>query len=265
VTETFQISLEQATAYDALFVPAIFGEWAPRLVDLAGLRPGQRILDVACGTGVVARTAVERVGDPALVVGVDLNPAMLQVAARVRPDLDWRQGDAGALPFDEAAFDAVLCQSALFFFPDPAAAIAEMARVTAIGGVVAIQTYAGLDAQPGYGILADIVARHAGESARALLNTYFSQGDLPSLCAMFEAAGLGVEETRTRVGTARYGSIELLVDIEVKGTPLVDRMSEDQMDRVLADCRGELSAYRTPDGGLAMPIRGHLVAGRALS
>ena len=100
VSETFQITPEQAQAYEELFVPALFAQWAPMMVDLADLREGQRVLDVACGTGVAARAAADRVGGSGAVVGVDLNPAMLEVARRVRPDIEWRQGDVcgAALP-----------------------------------------------------------------------------------------------------------------------------------------------------------------------
>ena len=136
-TETFQLSAVAAEAYESTFVPALFAEWAPHLCDLAGVRPGQRVLDVACGTGIVARVAADRLAGAGRVVGVDLNEAMLAVARRVRPDLEWRQGDAEALPFPPASFDRVLCQMALMFFPDRARALREMRRVAAPDGVAA--------------------------------------------------------------------------------------------------------------------------------
>ena len=98
-TETFQVSVEAAEFYESRFVPAIFAEWAPLLVDAARIRPGQSILDVACGTGVVARTAADRLNGDATVIGLDLNEGMLAVAERLRPDLDWRVGDVAELPF----------------------------------------------------------------------------------------------------------------------------------------------------------------------
>ena len=93
------------------------------------------------------------------VVGVDLNPNMLSVAARIRPDLSWRVGDAAALPFPDDAFDVVLCQSALMFFPDATVALREMARVCAPRGTVGVQVYSSLDAQPAYGPWIETVAR----------------------------------------------------------------------------------------------------------
>src|SRR5687768_4083844 len=112
-TEDFQVSLRAAETYEARFVPAIFAEWAPLLADLAGIRPGMAVLDVACGTGIVTRTVADRLGSAGRVVGIDLNAGMLAVARRVRPELDWRQGDVAHLPFAEGSFDAVLCQMAL--------------------------------------------------------------------------------------------------------------------------------------------------------
>src|SRR5687768_3329376 len=175
MTNTFQLTREQAQAYEDLFVPALFGQWAPQLVDCARVCPGQSVLDVACGTGVVARAARIVAGPASRVVGIDLNPSMLQVARDKSPDLEWVLGDAEDLPFADAEFDVALCQSALFFFPDRGRAVTEMARVVVPGGVVALKTYAPLAEQPAYGPFVELVARHAGPEARVLLGTYWSQ------------------------------------------------------------------------------------------
>lgn len=118
MAESFRLSFDAAEAYEATFVPRLFADWVPHLLDAAGVAAGQRILDVACGTGVVAREAADRLGEKGTVVGLDLNEAMLAVARRLRPDLEWRQGDVAALPFRDGSFDVVLCQAGLMFFPD---------------------------------------------------------------------------------------------------------------------------------------------------
>jgi ubiquinone/menaquinone biosynthesis C-methylase UbiE len=262
MTETFQITREQAEAYERLFVPALFAQWAPLLIDIAKIEKGQRVLDVACGTGIVARVAADRVGPFGSVVGLDLNPAMLDVAAGTRTNIEWRQGDVANLPFGENEFDAVLCQSALFFFPDVDAAMAEMTRVVRPGGAVAVQTYASLDDQPGFLQLDTVVRRVVAGDALQLMDTYWSQGDISLLCKTFSQAGLNVIETRTTLGTALYGSVENLIETEVKGTPLADRLSDDQVSQILAEATGTLAKFLTPAGRLEMPIRAHLVIGR---
>ncbi|HEY9376438.1 MAG TPA: methyltransferase domain-containing protein, partial [Jiangellaceae bacterium] len=262
MTETFQITPEQAEAYEQLFVPALFAQWASPLVGIAQVVPGQHVLDVACGTGVAARAAADIVGDTGAVVGVDVNPAMLAVAARIRPDIQWLEGDAANLPFESGRFDAVLCQSALFFFPDVPAAIAEMARVLRPRGVLAIQTYASVEDQPGFRDLEAIAAKFAPADAMHLIETYWSQGDLSALSATLADAGLQVIETRTVLGTAMYGSVENLVETEIRGTPLVGRLTEDLIEQILAESKVTLDRFVTSDGLLAMPITAHLVAGR---
>lgn len=260
MTETFSITAEQAKAYDELFVPALFAQWAPQLIDCARVTEGQRVLDVACGTGVVARAASNVVGPDGHVVGVDLNPAMLEVARSVRPDLEWFQGDAEDLPFDPGSFDVALCQSSLFFFPDAGRAVREMARVVAPSGVVAIQSYASLAEQPAYGPFMDVVAKHAGPEARILLGTYWSQGDLTGLTRLADAAGLEVLETRTTLGTAQFPSTDAVADTEIRATPLADRLDPAVYDRILVDTHEVLSSYVEEGGTVRVPIRAKFIA-----
>ncbi|MET9337617.1 methyltransferase domain-containing protein [Nonomuraea sp. NPDC003804] len=257
-TETFQLSVDQAESYESSLVPAIFGEWAPLLVEAAGVAAGQRVLDVACGTGVVARAAARHAGKRGRVTGLDLNAAMLAVARRLRPDLEWRQGDAADLPFADGSFDAVLCQSALMFFPDPVRALREMARVVATDGRVAVQVWARLERQPGYGPLVQVAARHAGPEAVSLLSAYWKLGDTDALAGLFAAAGLRVTAITARAGTVRLGSVDELVRNEVESTPLRERISDEVYGRIIADAREELGRFRT-GAGIAVPIEGLLV------
>lgn len=261
-TETFQLSLAAAEAYESKFVPALFAEWAPLVVDGAGVAPGQSVLDVACGTGIVAREAATRVGPSGRVVAVDLNEAMLTVARRLSVDVDWRTADAGHLPFPDASFDAVLCQSALMFFPDRAGAVREMGRVVKDGGTVTVQVWASLEAQPAYSRFVEAAARYVGPAAAELLGSYWVMGDLDRLHALFAEAGLTVTATKTHVGTARFGSLEELVRIEVESTPLIDRITDDTYRAILADACGALAQFETPDGKAEVPIVGHVVSGR---
>jgi SAM-dependent methyltransferase len=264
-TEDFQVSIEAAEVYEAKFVPAIFAEWAPLLADTARLAPGRAVLDVACGTGIVARTAADRLAGTGRVVGVDLNTGMLAVARRLRPDIDWRQGDVAALPFAGGSFDAVLCQMALMFFPDRTAALREMARVTRPGGVVAVAVPASLEEQPAYGPFVEMAARVAGAESVSLLSTYWACGDLSELRGTFAAAGLEVTEVRTHAGTARFASPDELAVTEVEGSPLAARLTAEQYADIRSGAREVLAPFTAPDGTLAAPLIGHLVAARVPS
>jgi SAM-dependent methyltransferase len=261
-TERFQVSVEAAELYESTFVPAIFAEWAPLLIDTGRVEPGQSVLDVACGTGIVARTAADRLAGTGRVVGLDLNAAMLAVARRVRPDLEWQQGDAAALPFPAGAFDRVLCQMALMFFQDRAAALREMARVAAPGGVVAVCVPAALDRQPAYGPFVEMAVDRAGPAARALLSAYWVCGDPDELAATVRAAGLEVVESRTHLGTASFPSPEALAETEVRGSPLVDRISDEVFARIREGAKEVLRPFTGPAGAVEAPLRGLLLAAR---
>ena len=161
--EQWQVAGSAAQVYERELVPAIFGPWAPRVLDLAAPTTGERVLDVACGTGVVARLAAERVGADGRVVGLDLNPGMLVVARSLPVEagpIGWVQATAGRLPFPDGSFEVVCCQLGLQFFPDRAAALAEMARVLVPGGRMVVMVWRSIDHSPGFAVLAAALDRH---------------------------------------------------------------------------------------------------------
>jgi len=259
--ETFQIPVEAAEAYEATFVPALFAEWAPRLLEFAGVQRGHSVLDVACGTGVVARAAAEMVGPDGRVVGVDLNEAMLTVARRVAPKLDFRQGDVAALPFPDGEFDVAVCQMALMFFPDRVGAVSQMRRVVSTGGTVALVAPAALHEQPAYAPFVDMVAGFVGPEAMSLMSTYFSCGEVDDVAALFEAAGLNAFSTKTATGLARFASIDAAVAAEIESTPMIDRITEDGYRQIRAAARDVFQPHVTKTGELHLPFVCHLVAG----
>lgn len=260
--QTFQLSKEAAEAYEGIFVPALLAEWAGYLVDSAGVAPGRSVLDVACGTGIVARTVSDRVKDVGRVAGLDRNEGMLAVARRIRPDFEWHHGDAGDLPFPTASFDAVLCQAGLMFFPDRVGALREMGRVVVADGIVAVQVWGRLESQRGYGPFAEVTARHAGPEAMDVVRSYFSLGDLDLVTGLLREAGLTVSTTETRLGSARFGSIEAFVKAEIDSSPLVDRIDGDVYARIVDDCREALGDFATADGRAEIPLEGHVITAR---
>jgi ubiquinone/menaquinone biosynthesis C-methylase UbiE len=152
--------------YEQALVPPLFRPWAEDIVALVNVRTGDRVLDVACGTGIVARLAKECTGAAGSVVGVDVNPAMLAVARQQAPDIAWHEGDAVALPVKErGVFEVVICQQGLQFVPDRVTAIAEMRRVLAPAGRLAVSTWRSDEEMPVLRELRAIAERHVGPIA----------------------------------------------------------------------------------------------------
>jgi ubiquinone/menaquinone biosynthesis C-methylase UbiE len=143
--EQWQLTVKAAELYERYPARYILGPWAPLLVDAARVAAGERVLDVACGTGVVARAAAKRVGRTGHVVGVDLNPGMIAVArslpATSDAPIEWLERSALDLRLDNAGFDVVLCQQGLQFFPDKLVALREMRRVLDRGGRLALSVW----------------------------------------------------------------------------------------------------------------------------
>ncbi|MCC6169275.1 MAG: methyltransferase domain-containing protein [Caldilineaceae bacterium] len=176
--------------YERFFVPAIGAPLATDLIHLAALRPGERVLDVACGTGVVARLASQQVGATGTVVGADINPGMLAVARSATPPgmpIEWREASAEAMPLPDASFDVVLCQMGLQFMPDKHAALCEMRRVLVRGGRLILN-------MPGpaprlFTIMGEALARHIGSEAAGFVNHVFSLYDTAEIRDLVSGAG----------------------------------------------------------------------------
>lgn len=187
----FQLQGNAAERYERWAVPFILGPWVPSLLDLAGLRPGEHVLDIATGTGVVARLAARRVNPGGTVAGLDLNEAMLEEAKRLPlpPGLtiDWRQGSALALPFADGMWDVVLCQQGLQFFPDRLKALGEMRRVLTSGGRVAVSVWTGLS--PYHVAMREGLARYVSPEAATSGAAAFSLGDATELRGLLEGVG----------------------------------------------------------------------------
>ena len=176
--------------YQRFFVPSIGGPVAEDLLTAAQLGPEERVLDVACGTGVVTRLAAERVGPQGKVTGLDLNPGMLEVARSSTPEsllIEWIEGNAESMLLEDGAFDVIFCQMGLQFVPNKLAALREMRRVLAPRGRIYINL-------PGpkprlFGIMADAIARHMGQDAATFVELVFSLHDAGELRGLFKKAG----------------------------------------------------------------------------
>lgn len=265
--QQWQVAGNAALAYETHLVPAIFAAWAPRLLGAATPAVGERVLDVACGTGVVARLAAERVGPGGRVAGLDLNPGMLAVAGS-RPvtgaPTGWVQASAGRMPFPDRSFQVVCCQAGLQFFPDRPAALAEMARVLAPGGRLAALVWRSIDHSPGFAALADALDRHIGPAAGAIMRAPFGLGDEPPLHDLLTGAGFRDVRLDRQAGTVRFGSARELVTAQVAGSPLagpVGAAGPAARAALLAGAEATLEQWREPTG-LAFPIGALLISAR---
>lgn len=263
-----QIGGDAAEIYERHLVPAMFAAWAPLVVDAAGVRAGERVLDVACGTGVVTRLAAERVGSAGRVVGLDVNAAMLgvarSVAAPAGPAIEWCEASALAMPLPDAAFDVVLCQQGLQQFPDRPAALAEMRRVLVPGGRLAACAWGRLDASPGLAALVAGLERHVGAAAANNRRAPFALGDADELRTLVAGAGFQGVSVQTRTQMAHFPSPEKLVAYQLSATPLstLGGLSDQVFAAVVEDVTSALRDYLTHDG-LTFPMEAHLATAHA--
>lgn len=239
-----------AEGYESYMVPTLFGPWATRLIDAADPQPGERVLDVGCGTGVVARQVASRLGTDGATAGVDVSADMLEVAkargARERVTVDWREANAEQLPFPGSSFDLVLCQFALMFFPDKAAALTEMRRVVTREGRVLLSVWQGLDRHPFYQTLHNVIQARLGLSA---LQDIFSLGDPAALRELVMRAGFQRVEIEPVSMTARFPDPDAFLAGEIE----VDTAAIPSMQHLDAPARKDIVAAIAAD--MKAPLR----------
>jgi SAM-dependent methyltransferase len=266
--ERWQLTGGTAEAYERYLVPLLFAPWGERLVERAAPGPGERVLDVACGTGILARQAADRVGPGGAVAGVDLNQGMLDVAraaAAGGPPIRWHAGDAAGLPVPDGAFDVVLCQQGVQFFPDPAAALREMRRVLAPGGRVAVSVWRDIRHCPGFGAMADALERHAGADVAAIMRAPFAFGGAERLRGLLAGAGFTGARVRIDIGAVRPPSAEEFLRRQAAASPLagpVGALDDDRLAAVIRDLDDRLREH-TDDDGVAFPMEATVATARA--
>jgi SAM-dependent methyltransferase len=253
-----------ATVYEEFFVPALFAEWPAHVLDAAGVRSGDRVLDLACGTGVLARAADQRVKPTGTVVGIDRSPGMLAVAVKAAPAVEMRHGVAESLPFADGSFDVVVSHFGLMFFEDRVAALREMRRVLRVRRRFAVAVWAELEKSPGYAALVGLIQRLFGTAAADALRAPFCLGDAQELAKTFLRAIIPSPRIDTHEGLARFPSIREWIYTEVKGwSPLGDMLDDEAFERLAAAAEEELSRFVVPGrSGVAFPISAHIVSGR---
>lgn len=244
--------------YERFFVPAIGAPLATDLVRFAALRPGERVLDVACGTGVVARLASQQVGASGTVAGLDVNPGMLAVARSATPpgmSIEWHEASAEAMPLPDASFDVVLCQMGLQFVPDKQAALREMQRVLVRGGRLILNA-------PGptprlFAIMGEALARHVDAKAAGFVNQVFALHDEAELQALVGDAGFHDVSVQSNTKPLRLPAPEEFLWQYVHSTPLagaVAQVDDERRDSLERDIAAKWQGF-VEDDALALQVR----------
>jgi ubiquinone/menaquinone biosynthesis C-methylase UbiE len=246
--------VDPAAIYDRSFVPALFARWGPVVAEAARIRPGDRVLDLACGTGALTLAAAGRAGPSGAVTGLDPNPAMLAVARAKAGAIDWREGAAEALPFEDAAFDAVVSQFGLMFFDDPHRAFAEMARVLSPGGRLAVAVFDAVETAPGYDALARTLDRLFGRAIGDAMRTPFALGDAARLHELAVSAFSDARVTRHE-GDVRFSSVAELVETEHSCIWTLGGLIDDAQAALLREeAERELRPFVRSDGSVAFAM-----------
>lgn len=245
--------------YERVLVPAVLKGLAARVVDLAAPREGERVLDLACGTGIVARTVAPIVGGAGSVVGVDVLPPMLAVARSIPapegPSIEWRKGDATALDLPHSSFDLAICQQGLQFFPDRAAAASEVCRVLIPDGRFVASVWQGIDRQPFWAAFTEVEAANLAPLGltRDDVTLPFSWGDPDALRGLVAEAGFDPIELSTTTIEANFAAESFVEDLEYPYGALVPGFLEDPdafdsyVNAVKEQSRDVLNRYRRGD------------------
>ena len=267
-TRGWQLEGRGPEAYETYLVPKFFRPWAERLVKVAGAAEGERVLDVGCGTGIVARSIVPFTGEQGHVVGVDLNEAMLETARReashLSPEIEWRHEDARELSFRDDRFDLVLSQQVLQFVEDPPQLLAEIRRVLRPGGRTGLNVLRPIRHNPTYGILAEVLERHVGEEAGSMMRSPFPEWNGARLRELVREAGFDQIVIHLDIRAVRYPSAEEYLRQEAASSPLAEPIAglEDHVRaRMIRQLEEELEDY-TDENGVVFPMETHMVVAR---
>jgi ubiquinone/menaquinone biosynthesis C-methylase UbiE len=244
--------------------------WVRCLIDVAALQPAEVVLDVACGTGFVARLAVDRVAPDGRVIGIDLNAGMIEAATKATPAasgtaIEWRTGDATALPFHNATFDVVLCQQGVQFFPDRVKGLREMRRVLRPGGRLAFTVWSAITDNPYAAALADALEQHVSSDAGSMARAPYALHDSGDLREFVMAAGFRNVRVRPTIKMTRFPSPAAFVPGHLAALPIaheIARLAADRRAALVEDVAEALRAY-TDHEQLTVPAGAHVVTADA--
>lgn len=256
--------IDAGRGYEALFVPALFKVWTKHLVEGAGVGEGSHVLDVACGTGVLARSALAKAGANGRVVGADPAPGMLAAAKELEPAIDWVLCSAEALDVDDESFDCVVSQFGMMFFEDRDKSAKEMFRVLKPGGSLAVAVWRSVEHNPAYADIISVLEEHVGRAAADALRLPYSLGNADEVAAALESGGFGEITVEAKTEMAKFPSSRQMVEAELRGwLPLFDiLLSEEKINDVLIESDKTLGKYAGSAGEAVFPTSANLFTAR---
>jgi len=254
---------QRAEGYVGVFLPLTAQVINP-LLDAANVGPGTRVLDVASGPGHVAAACAARGATP---IGLDVSAQMIAVARGRYPGLDFRQGDAQHLPFENRSLDAVVGNFAILHFGRPERAVAEFVRVLLPGGSVALSTWDSPARARILGVLLDAAAEVGAEPLAHLPPgpPFFRFADESEFDRLLRTAGLREVDVRTVTFSSHYESADHLWDGMARGTVRTRALIFDQPEDVLARIRSAyeriIEEYAVTGGGFDLPVSVKVASG----
>ena len=240
--------------HEDYFVPAIYAQWAHHVTELAAIESGHEVLDVACGTGILARTALLEVGMRGKVTGLDHNEKMLAKARQLGPAIDWQIGDAAALPFEADSFDRVMCQFALMYMKNRVAAIKELLRVTRPNGLIVVATWAQLVKSPAYRAFIELTRQLIGSKVARKLSEPWALGSPGRMDSLLLSSGVNEFECHERPGVARFPSVEAFVETHLRTTGEFSHIREQAFQDLLHATGQVFQRYISNDGRIIVPL-----------
>ena len=258
-SKTGQVSEDAAKIYEKVYLPALFQEWCPLAIQAANVKAGDAVVDVACGTGVLAIAVSGHVGPKGKTIGVDINEGMLNIARSKLSSVEWLNAPAEELPFTDDYFNCVVSQFGLMYFKNREAAIREMMRVLQPSGTIAVIVWDKLDNNPGLAAEESLWQKVLGGEAE---EPPHGLGDKEVLENLFRASGVNDIQINTYEGTARFDSIESWIHAGAKGWTEDDALNDDELKLLLDTAEKELTDFRTIQGTVAFPISAHIVTAK---
>ena len=249
--ESFHLNADAAAIYESQKVVAIFRPLALATVRAIGIDPGDQVIDVACGTGIISRVLEQHHPDLARIVGVDLNPSMIAKSKSLTGGsrIEWFQSDVAALPFKNHSFSLAICQQGLQYFPQKETALSEIRRVVEPGGRLALTVWSG--ASPLFVAIANALRTHINEDVARRSLTPFIFNDQAHISSLVRAAGFSKVAVTRIVVDREVGPASHSIPREIASNPIASEVESEGsqvMKSIVESVDASLADFRVGDG-----------------